>query len=225
VPAAVTADHRCGRLAGPETRCLGAPLCRRAVAPPCARMRVALARGSTVEHLTLDQGVPGSNPGAPANLRTQQGPRNCPEGLVFPGRRRTRRSRAAILVRGQRASEAQLGAMESAIAADERADDARRGESLIGFGLTSWPRFAIAPGGSNNGEDPGPASGHFPIPSVLPRVPGQRKGFPLPTQTPAIRLAGRARHHPVTLAVDVPDPEDLAVQVPCARHGPRIAGA
>ena len=32
-----------------------------------ARMRVALARGSTVEHLTLDQGVPGSNPGAPAN--------------------------------------------------------------------------------------------------------------------------------------------------------------
>ena len=30
-------------------------------------MRVALARGSTVEHLTLDQGVPGSNPGAPAN--------------------------------------------------------------------------------------------------------------------------------------------------------------
>ena len=25
-----------------------------------------LARGSTVEHLTLDQGVPGSNPGAPA---------------------------------------------------------------------------------------------------------------------------------------------------------------
>ena len=27
-----------------------------------------LARGSTVEHLTLDQGVPGSNPGAPANL-------------------------------------------------------------------------------------------------------------------------------------------------------------
>jgi hypothetical protein len=26
-----------------------------------------LARGSTVEHLTLDQGVPGSNPGAPAN--------------------------------------------------------------------------------------------------------------------------------------------------------------
>ena len=37
-------------------------------APPCARMPVALARGSTVEHLTLDQGVPGSNPGAPAKL-------------------------------------------------------------------------------------------------------------------------------------------------------------
>jgi hypothetical protein len=53
---------------------------------------------------------------------------------VFPGRRRTRRSRAAILVRGQRASEAHLGSMDSAIAADERADDARRGESLIGFG-------------------------------------------------------------------------------------------
>src|SRR5262245_20949494 len=29
--------------------------------------RRPLARGSTVEHLTLDQGVPGSNPGAPAN--------------------------------------------------------------------------------------------------------------------------------------------------------------
>ena len=32
-----------------------------------------LARGSTVRHLTLDQGVPGSNPGAPANvLSTKQ---------------------------------------------------------------------------------------------------------------------------------------------------------
>src|SRR5207253_11150531 len=30
-------------------------------------LRAALARGLTVWHLTLDQGVPGSNPGAPAN--------------------------------------------------------------------------------------------------------------------------------------------------------------
>ena len=53
-------------------------------APPCARMRVALARGSTVEHLTLDQGVIGSNPIAPANsLSTNEPLQQMPEGLSF----------------------------------------------------------------------------------------------------------------------------------------------
>jgi hypothetical protein len=34
---------------------------------------VSLARGSTVEHLTLDQGVEGSNPSAPATTVADSG--------------------------------------------------------------------------------------------------------------------------------------------------------
>ena len=56
---------------------------RRAPSPPCARMRVALARGSTVEHLTLDQGVIGSNPIAPAIPLNTKRPLRRTEGPSF----------------------------------------------------------------------------------------------------------------------------------------------
>src|SRR5262249_52047769 len=45
--------------------------------------RRPLARGSTVEHLTLDQGVPGSNPGAPANLLNVKRPPEATPGAVL----------------------------------------------------------------------------------------------------------------------------------------------
>ena len=44
------------------------PCVPRILAPLGYHAARPLARGSTVEHLTLDQGVPGSNPGAPAKL-------------------------------------------------------------------------------------------------------------------------------------------------------------
>ena len=68
-------DARIDRSARQVHRCGTTRAGRPGASPPCAMIPAPLARGSTVEHLTLDQGVPGSNPGAPANSRPPRVPR------------------------------------------------------------------------------------------------------------------------------------------------------
>ena len=62
-PAVRVTPQNVPREGGPVQRGRGR---RSAGGDRCAIIGTPLARGSTVEHLTLDQGVPGSNPGAPA---------------------------------------------------------------------------------------------------------------------------------------------------------------